>query len=167
MKSIIKSVWILAILVFLSGCASIISKSMYPVTINSHPDEANILVKDERGLQMYKGQTPATLTLAAGEAYFHAKSYTVTFSKPDYEKQTAVIKAGLDGWYIGNIVFGGLIGVLIVDPLTGAMFSLPKEFTVTLAKKQDLSLNKDERALKIVTIDQIPDNLKSKLVRLK
>jgi len=166
MKNIIKSTGILVLLVFLTGCASILSKSMYPVTINSHPSEANIIIKDERGLQIYKGQTPATITLTAGEAYFHAKSYTVTFSKPGYEEQTAVIKAGLDGWYIGNILFGGLIGVLIVDPLTGAMFSLPKELTVTLAKKQDLSLNKNERALKIVTIDQIPDNLKNKLVRL-
>ncbi len=166
MKSIVRSAWILIPTVFLTGCASILSKSMYPVTINSHPDEATIVIKDERGLQMYKGQTPATLTLAAGEAYFHAKSYTVTFSKPGYEKQTAVIKAGLDGWYIGNLIFGGLIGVLIVDPLTGAMFSLPKELTVTLAKKS-LSLNENERALEIVMIDQIPDNLRDKLVRLK
>lgn len=166
MKNMGKILLMLAGVIFIAGCASILSKSMYPVTINSHPDEANILVKDERGLQIYKGQTPATLTLSAGEAYFHAKSYTVTFSKPGYEEQTAVIKAGLDGWYIGNILFGGLIGILIVDPLTGAMFSLPKELTVTLAKKDLSSLNKNERALKIVTIDRIPNNLKSKLVRI-
>jgi hypothetical protein len=30
----------------------------------------------------------------------------------------------MDGWYIGNILFGGLIGILIVDPLTGAMWKL-------------------------------------------
>lgn len=166
MKSMVKITGVLAVLILLTGCASIVSKSMYPVTINSHPDEADILVKDERGLHIYKGQTPATLTLSAGEAYFHGKSYTVTFSKPGYEEQTAVIKNGLDGWYIGNIFIGGLIGWLIVDPLTGAMWSLPKELTVTLAKKR-LTLNKNENALKIVTIDQIPDNLKNKLVRLK
>ncbi len=166
MRRIVKSVGTVVVLIFLTGCASIISKSMYPVTINSYPDEANIVVKDEYGRQIYKGKTPATLTLSAGEAYFHAKSYTVTFSKSGYEEQTAVIKAGLDGWYIGNILFGGLIGMLIVDPLTGAMWSLPKELIVTLVEK-DLSLNKKERLLKIVTIDQIPDNLKNKLVRIK
>jgi hypothetical protein len=166
MKGISKILLMLGAVFFMAGCASILSKSMYPVTINSYPDEANIVIKDERGMSMYKGRTPATLTLAAGEAYFHAKSYTVTFSKAGYEEQTAVIKSGLDGWYIGNILFGGLIGVLIVDPLTGAMWSLPKELIVTLAKK-DLALNKNERALRIVSIDQIPDNLKNKLVRLK
>jgi len=166
MRRIVEGMGIVALLVFLTGCASIISKSMYPVTINSYPDGANIVIKDEYGRQIYKGKTPVTLTLSAGKAYFHAKSYTVTFSKPGYEEQTAVIKATLDGWYIGNIIFGGLIGMLIVDPLTGAMWSLPKELTVTLVKK-DLSLNKKERLLKIVAIDQIPDNLKNKLVRIK
>ena len=32
--------------------------------------------------------------------------------------------AYLNGWYIGNVVFGGLIGLLIVDPETGAMWRL-------------------------------------------
>jgi hypothetical protein len=31
----------------------------------------------------------------------------------------------LNGWYIGgNLVFGGLVGWLIVDPLTGAMWTI-------------------------------------------
>jgi hypothetical protein len=30
----------------------------------------------------------------------------------------------MDGWYIGNILFGGVIGFLIVDPATGAMWKL-------------------------------------------
>jgi len=167
MKGVSKISLMLVGVIFITGCASILSKSMYPVTINSYPDEANIIIKDERGTQMYKGKTPTTLTLASGEAYFHGKSYTVTFSKSGYEEQTTVIKSGLDGWYIGNILFGGLIGILIVDPLTGAMWSLPKEITVTLAPK-DLTLkNEDKKVLKIVTIDQIPEDLKDKLIRIQ
>ena len=30
---------------------------MYPLTINGQPDEAAILVRDERGKQIYKGET--------------------------------------------------------------------------------------------------------------
>ena len=38
-----------------------------------------------------------------------------------------------DGWYIGgNILVGGLIGWFIVDPLTGAMYTLPKEVNADL-----------------------------------
>lgn len=30
----------------------------------------------------------------------------------------------MDGWYMGNLLFGGFIGFLIVDPATGAMWKL-------------------------------------------
>jgi hypothetical protein len=34
------------------------------------------------------------------------------------------VRAELSGWYFGNLVFGGIIGMLIVDPLTGSMWNL-------------------------------------------
>ena len=34
------------------------------------------------------------------------------------------LDSSLSGWYFGNIIFGGLIGMLIVDPVTGAMYNL-------------------------------------------
>ena len=129
------SAGVLVIVFILTGCASIVGKNMYPVTINSHPDESTIVIKDENGKQMYKGKTPTTITLSSGEAYFHAKRYSITFSKPGYEDQTTEIKAGLSGWYFGNILFGGLIGLLIVDPLTGNMWKLPTETTITLQSR--------------------------------
>ncbi len=45
---------------------------------------------------------------------------------------TTRLEATLDGWYIGNIIFGGLIGFLIVDPLTGAMWKLPEQAMTSL-----------------------------------
>ncbi len=38
----------------------------------------------------------------------------------------------LDGWYFGNLIFGGLLGILIIDPATGAMWRLDETFTVYL-----------------------------------
>ena len=149
-------------LIFLSGCASILSKSMYPVTINSYPDDATILIKDENGTQMYKGKTPTTITLRSGDGYFHGKSYTVEFSKDGYENQTAAIQKGLDGWYVGNILFGGLIGILIVDPLTGAMWKLPSNITVTLAEQ--IALRDGEQAFQVVSINQLSPELKQYLI---
>ena len=32
------------------------------------------------------------------------------------------ITPDFNGWYIGNILFGGLIGMIIVDPATGDMW---------------------------------------------
>jgi hypothetical protein len=34
------------------------------------------------------------------------------------------LDSSVSGWYFGNLAFGGVIGMLIVDPLTGAMYNL-------------------------------------------
>jgi hypothetical protein len=34
-------------------------------------------------------------------------------------------------WYFGNLVFGGLIGMVIVDPLTGATFDFPSRLKLS------------------------------------
>jgi hypothetical protein len=148
----------------LTGCASIVGRDLFTVTINSNPDGANILILDEKGKKVFAGTTPATVALTAGEAYFHAKSYNITFSKPGYAQQYAVVKANLSGWYFGNILFGGLIGILIVDPITGKMWKLPTDVTANLSQK--VSLNQSQQTLKILTLNQVPKNLRKSLVRL-
>ncbi len=156
---------LLVMAISLAGCASIVGKNMYPVTINSHPDDATIVITDENGKQMYKGKTPTTITLSSGEAYFHPKRYTITFSRDGYEDQTTEIKAGISGWYFGNIIFGGLIGLLIVDPLTGKMWNLPTETTVNLAEKV-ASNNTGDRTLRIASIANLSESERKRLVRI-
>lgn len=148
----------------LTGCASIVGQSMFPLTINSNPNGSNILVKDEYGKEVFSGTTPSTVTLPAGESYFHAKSYSITFSKPGYAEQYAVVKSEISGWYFGNIIFGGLIGMLIVDPITGKMWKLPKEVTSNLTAKT--ALNNAKPTLQIVTLDQVPEDMRKNLVQI-
>lgn len=150
---------------FLTGCASIVGKDSFPLTINSNPDGATIVLKDENGIKMYAGTTPTTVTLAAGEAYFHAKSYNITFSKQGYMDQFVQVKATLSGWYFGNILFGGLIGMLIVDPITGKMWKLKNNVFGDLSP-QKTALNKSQRTLKIMTLSQIPEHMRKDLVSL-
>lgn len=107
-----------------SGCASIVSKSQYPVTINSTPPGATVLIKNQKGLEMHKAQTPTTITLDAGAGYFSKARYTLEFQKDGYQNSTSTITAELDPWYFGNIIFGGLIGLALVDPITGAMWQV-------------------------------------------
>ncbi|NOZ26417.1 MAG: PEGA domain-containing protein [Nitrospirae bacterium] len=164
-KSIV-SIVSLVTLLFVSGCASIVSKSSYPVAINSFPDGATITITARNGQQIYKGKTPTTVTLKSGDGFFTGASYTVTFEKPGYEPQTAVIEKQLDGWYIGNILFGGLIGFLIVDPATGAMWKLPDGINVTLAEKTSTFVI-DGKELKVVFLDDVPAKLRSQLVKVR
>ncbi len=149
---------------FLTGCASIVGKSAFPLTINSNPDGANISIQDEKGTKVFTGTTPTTVTLNAGEAYFHAKSYNITFSKTGYADQYAVVKASLSGWYFGNIVFGGLIGILIVDPITGKMWKLPANVSANLSQK--LAMDQTQPTLKILTLNQVPESMRKSLIKI-
>ena len=163
--------WILVVLVgvitqLMCSCASIVSKSSYPVSITSEPSGADITIVDESGRTIVSDKTPTTVTLEAGGGYFKGKDYTVTFTKPGYAKHTAEIRRSVDGWYvIGNVVFGGLIGWLIVDPITGAMWTLPNEVTATLSPQT--SLLDSDASMRIVSVDQVSEHLRSEMVRVR
>ena len=109
-----------------TGCASIVSKSHWPVTVTSNPPGQSVSVRNEEGVVVHSGVTPFTVTLPASNGYFGKMDYTLEGSNG-----TVALEADLNLWYIGNIVFGGLIGLVIVDPLTGAMWHLPGEVSVT------------------------------------
>jgi hypothetical protein len=82
-----------------------------------------------------------------------------------YDSHTAAIRRGVDGWYIGgNLVFGGLIGWLIVDPLTGAMWTLQKDVNVTLTPASS-SLN-SQSGLRVMSLNDVPVQLRNCLVRV-
>lgn len=108
----------------LCNCASIVSKSDYPVNFNSS-NPTKITVKNtESNNVIYSGVTPTTVNLPASEGFFQPAKYEIKSGR-----NTQTLKAGIDPWYAGNIVFGGIIGGL-VDPLTGAMWKLPNEVNI-------------------------------------
>ncbi|WP_444920627.1 hypothetical protein ACJJID_17855 [Microbulbifer sp. CnH-101-G] len=151
-------------LVMATGCASIVSDSSYPVSINSTPGGANFTIINEAGFDVHSGVTPDTVTLPASDGFFSSASYTVKYQMAGYNEQSFLIKAGMDGWYVGNILVGGLIGWLIVDPATGAMWKLPESAHVTL---QPNTAAAPMGGLSIASIDEVPEEMKSQLVRVK
>lgn len=154
----------IAALTLASGCASIVSDSKYPVTIASTPSGANFSVVNEAGLDVHSGVTPDTITLDASDGFFSSATYTVNYQMAGYNEQSFQLKAGMDGWYIGNILLGGLIGMLIVDPATGAMWKLPETAHVSL-QAQTAATSVD--GLTIASIDQVPEELKAQLIPVK
>ena len=153
-----------AILVF-SSCASIVSKSNWPISIDSKPSGANVSIVNKKGVEVYNGRTPAALKLKSGSGFFSKESYTVSFSMNGYESKKVNLECKLNGWYFGNILLGGIIGMLIVDPATGAMYKLDSEFVdVNLA--QNNSTTKAESTLKILDRNNIPQQWKSHLVEI-
>lgn len=154
--------FVMASTLLLNSCASIVSKSNYPISINSTPSDAKISITNKKGIEIYKGTTPANLKLKSGAGFFSKASYQVKFEKDGYETKIVPINFKLDGWYIGNIIFGGVIGFLIVDPATGAMYKLDTEFVnETLVKSTSTTENEE---LKIYTFNEIPSDWKEHLV---
>jgi len=122
--------------VLCASCASIIHGGSQDVSMASVPPAASVTVYDGAGKIIGQGSTPCTLSLKRGEGFFKSANYRVLLEKTGYAPHTVSIEGRLDGWYIaGNLVFGGLIGWLIVDPATGAMWTLkPDEVSVALGQ---------------------------------
>lgn len=146
----------------LCSCASIISGSTNPVTISSAPAAAAFTITDKEGRVVHSGTTPQTVTLEAGHGYFGAARYDITVKKDGYAAKTYPVIAGLNGWYFANLLFGGLIGMLIVDPVTGAMYKLPKDAVIQLDAQQASGAG----TLKVMTLDAVPEEFRGELVRL-
>lgn len=114
------------LLVSISSCASIVSDSEYKVSIKSIPTNTEFMVKDEDDNIVATGITPNVTKLEASNGYFSKANYTVEYIN-NGKKIQSEITPEIDGWYWANIGFGGIIGWFIVDPLTGAMYKLPKQ----------------------------------------
>lgn len=162
MKKLFCAVFIIAMGLFFTSCASIFTKNTYPVTILTRPDGASVAITDKKGDEVFVGSTPAVVPLKSSSGFFSRAEYIVKINLPGYHEYVTTIGAGIEGWYFGNILFGGLIGMLIVDPATGAMWSLDRErINITLEPLVD-----KQSSLEIWTIDDIPAEYKDQLVRI-
>lgn len=116
-----------------AACASLIDGSNQTITLKTVPEAASFGITNKAGEKIHAGTTPVTLSLKRGAGYFQPESYTIVIYKPGFVRRELTLNGGVNGWYFGNLLVGGLIGMLIVDPLTGAMFSLaPSPVDVTL-----------------------------------
>lgn len=148
---------------FMSGCASIVSDSSYPISLKSAPDTANFTITNRSGAVVHSGVTPSVVTLKANAGYFKGERYLITFKKEGFGEKTFTLTSSLDGWYWGNILFGGLIGMLIVDPATGAMYKLPQDVSINLDANTTASNN---QILTIASFDSLTEEQKAKLVKV-
>ncbi len=156
---------ILGLIFLFTGCASIVSKSDYPVSFTTYPSATMRIYDLKNGNLVYEGKTPTTVTLKASGGFFSPAKYNVEFLFPGGKSRNITLSATLDGWYLGNLLFGGVIGMLIVDPATGAMWKLPTNISVNLkAPISELIFN--GKKLKIVLMNDIPKNIINSLDRI-
>ena len=122
MKNVICLLVIVA--VFASGCASIMhGGGDQTVGIATNPVGATIIVEGQRYT------SPARVNLKRNQ------NYTGTVEMGGYETASFTVTKKISGWVWGNIVFGGLIGLVIDLAVGGAHNLTPENITVDLKKK--------------------------------
>ncbi len=119
----------------------------------------------KKGVEVYSGTTPTTVTLKAKAGFFSPAKYNVDFLFSNGIKKNITLTASIDGWYIGNLLFGGVIGMLIVDPATGAMWKLPSAIKMNLSS--DLSIISNGKRLSIAMLNSVPENLRMKMIPIR
>jgi hypothetical protein len=130
----------------LTGCASVMSTNISQVSIQSDPPGAEFIISNKKGTDVSRGITPQTVYLRADAGYMRGEDYSIKFQKPGYADELSTHSSQLNGWYFGNLLFGGAIGMLVIDPLTGSMWKLPQKANVLLHtyRMHDL-INKGKR----------------------
>ena len=162
-----KAMLILVTSVVLTGCATIMGQSA-PETLNvrSTPDQAQVIITDEGGIKIFEGKTPTSLPLEKKKGFFSGKKYEVRIAKEGYSDHRVTVDTKVGGWYIGNLLFGGVIGLLIVDPATGAMWSLnTNEVNVTFDALKKSGLDNPGGA-GIVLLQDVPLALRDKMEKI-
>jgi hypothetical protein len=161
------TVLLVAATVCLSDCATIVSKTSYPVSIETEPSGVHVSITDRKGREIYSGKTPAALLVRSGAGFFLRAEYEVHLSARGYSEKVIPITFQLNGWYFGNLVFGGLIGMLIVDPISGAMWRIDKNAGEIVTTLSPSTASVTEPSLRIIDIKDVPVLMRKDLVRIK
>jgi len=144
----------------LQGCATIMSGTTGSANIRTTPSEAKYTIY-RNGEAIHSGVSPQVVQLKK------RGKYSIRIEMEGYDPIETRIKKGVSGWYVlGNLVFGGLVGWIIVDPLSGAMFTFPEKNTsfVLTRKRAGLSSEAVGEGIVILSMNEIPQDLRQELV---
>jgi hypothetical protein len=130
-------------------------------------ERAALVITDERGFKVLRGVTPTVMSLE-NDQQAQAKSYRILIGvngAPSHERQ---LKAKRDGWYIrGSRVFADSIGSLVVDPQTGAMYTISTEDAGTVfAEVVAQTSGNLATGTYVVLLSDVPEQLKAKMTRV-
>lgn len=137
-----------------SSCATIMLSTTQEVSVSSNP--AGALVT-HNGVQV--GKAPALLDLK------RKGNHRIKVELEGYEPYEVFLSRSTSGWIFGNIIFGGIPG-LIIDAITGSMYVLkPEQIQAELRKRGiDITPNDDQM---LIAVTMVADPGWSKIGELK
>lgn len=150
----------------LAGCASIVGDTNYPVAVTSAPNNAHFEVRNEKGMLVQSGNTPSTIILPSSDGFFDGETYSIKYTMAGHDDQTVILDSTVSGWYWANIAIGGLVGMLIVDPATGAMYKLPETVSGNLSEST-AGAGENTKSLKVLSMTDLSEVQRSQLIQVK
>ena len=118
------------------NCASIISGSDQEVRIMSEPAGAKVRING-----ILRGKTPAVIDLE------RKRRHDIQIEHEGFETSIQSTRRGFNWWFVGNVIFGGLIG-MIMDFANGSVYKIkPDEIHATLDPIKDYVTPKSDEAV--------------------
>jgi hypothetical protein len=113
----------------LTGCASIVSGTNQPLTVETRADTgavsgANCKLSNNKGTWYLTSPGSTTVNRSF-------EDLSISCEKPDYKTGLLTVKSSTKGMAFGNILLGGVIGAG-VDVATGAAYDYPAVITVVM-----------------------------------
>ena len=102
-SSIARPIALLAALGMMSGCATMMAGGPDRLPVSTNPSGATVFVDNAP-----VGQTPVMVTLDRAKP-----KAVIRLEKPGFEPITITREKTMNGWIIGNALFGGVIGMVI------------------------------------------------------
>jgi hypothetical protein len=111
----------------MSGCATIMDRGLREIPIASQPPGAKVSIYNRSNVLVTSQTAPFVAELKPKHRFFVGQRYRVVFEMEGYQTAEVQLKPRISAWYFSNIFLGGPLGMLIVDPATGAMYRLLPE----------------------------------------
>ena len=133
--------------VLLTSCASIMTGSTDNVTIESIPSGAFFTTNTGSS-----GHTPQMISVPASQ------DLVVEYKKNGYEPQSAILKSRMSGWIVGNVIFGGFIG-LAIDIVNPDARTHDKSLSVQLVQRDPSEVEAEEPRIQPTSVREMPPEI--------
>jgi hypothetical protein len=154
-RIIITMVFILPVM-FMASCGTIIHGTTQQIGISSNPSNGSVTINGQQF-----GNTPMIIHLSRKD------SHMIRIELDGYHAYETTLTRSTSGWVWGNIVFGGLIG-LVIDASSGGMYILtPDQVTAEMRARSSFTSPDSDDLYMAVVLEADPSWEKIDILALK
>jgi PEGA domain-containing protein len=144
----IRHLLILASVISIAACATTMHGTTQTVSVKSTPPGAVVKIDGS-----VVGTTPAFVELTRGE------QHNLRIEEEGFIPYETTITHSMNGWILGNVILGGVVGI-IVDSSSGAVYSLDQEEIAVELQKAGESQQVSSNGVYIIVASSHPAGLK-------